>query len=51
MVWLTRAEASSTLRLKSFMVLLVMTRREWIHAALRIARQGYYFVPKVPGQW
>jgi A/G-specific adenine glycosylase len=28
-----------------------MTRREWIHAALRIARQGYYFVPQGPGQW
>jgi hypothetical protein len=27
------------------MVLLAMTRREWIHAVLRIARQGYYFVP------
>ena len=51
MVWLTRAEASSTLRLKSFMVLLAMTRREWIHAALRIARQGYYFVPQGSGQW
>jgi hypothetical protein len=33
------------------MVLLAMTRREWIHAVLRIARQGYYFVPKGPGQW
>jgi hypothetical protein len=33
------------------MVLLAMTRREWIHAVLRIARQGYYFVPEEPGQW
>jgi hypothetical protein len=32
MVWLTRAEASSTLRLKSFMVLLAMIGRDWIHA-------------------
>jgi A/G-specific adenine glycosylase len=37
--------------LKSFMVLLGMTRRESIHAVLRIARQGYYFVPGSGGQW
>jgi hypothetical protein len=32
------------------MVLLAI-RREWIHAVLRIARQGYYFAPDGPGQW
>jgi len=31
------------------MVLLGMTRRESIHAVLRIARQGYYFVPRERG--
>src|ERR1017187_5317306 len=36
MVWLTRAEASSTLRLKSVMVLLALTRRECVHAGLRM---------------
>jgi hypothetical protein len=36
MVWLTRAEASSTLRLKSFMVLLGTIGRESIHAAMRM---------------
>jgi hypothetical protein len=31
------------------MVLLGMTRRESIHAVVRIARQGYYFVPRERG--
>jgi A/G-specific adenine glycosylase len=33
------------------MVLLEMIRREWIHAVLRIARQGYYFALGGQGQW
>jgi A/G-specific adenine glycosylase len=33
------------------MVLLAMIRREWIHAVLRIARQGYYFAVGGRGQW
>jgi hypothetical protein len=33
------------------MMLLAMTRREWIHAVLRIARQSYYFVLAGRGQW
>src|SRR5579863_760113 len=36
MVLPTRAEASSTLRLKSFMVLLAINRREWVHAVVRM---------------
>jgi A/G-specific adenine glycosylase len=33
------------------MVLLAMTWRNWIHAVLRIARQGYYFAVGGRGQW
>jgi hypothetical protein len=40
----TRAEASSTLRLKSFMVLLAILWREWTHATLRNCQaQPHYF--------
>jgi hypothetical protein len=33
------------------MVLLAIIGREWIHAVVRIARHGYYFVPAGHGQW
>jgi hypothetical protein len=33
------------------MVLLAIIWREGIHAAVRIARHGYYFVPGERGQW
>src|ERR1700691_3741626 len=48
---LTRADASSTLRLKSFMMLLETAGRECIHARVADARQGYYFLVQGAGQW
>src|SRR5215475_7925857 len=47
-VSLTRAEAPSTLRLKSFMVLLVLYGREQAHANCGLPGEIYYFLPGMP---
>src|SRR5580704_13576254 len=50
-VLLTRADASSTLRLKSFIMLLAAAGRETRQANAADARFRYYFVPRGSGQW
>ncbi|MGA9552546.1 MAG: A/G-specific adenine glycosylase, partial [Candidatus Sulfotelmatobacter sp.] len=44
-------DASSTLRLKSFIMLLAAAGRETRHAKVADTRLRYYFVPRGRGQW